>query len=1188
MIDSFQYATPAEAQSIWSPGQAGQPALPVSQEGFTCLSLPCGSSTNLSLGYWDRTDSFDLSGYPCIAIRLKCSLASVWFTLFVQTGGGGAYTNSFRVSDAWQTYVLSQSSFGTNGAVSGWNDVSGFRLTWEPEQQIAATGYVADLRASSVTNLLVNGGFEVATTEAMPDYWGPVYNWGCRTESWVTNMAGWREQWGVDRAISHSGTRSLRIVGSTDPTERKAVHNWMAVASGHTNTLSAWLKSDQADMPVKLEVAYSVSKTVYASTNWQRYALVAPPGSNPSQSTFLIYPTAAGTLWVDDVQVEDGAWTNAWRPSVLDANLATQTVHKAVAVVSDYPILPSETNATVHIDCDARRFLIDGQAFIPIAMGWDGLASDIVLQDIAHAGFNTITPIIQDSVTTTDLRSFLDRANTCGLKVVPWVDQDVSLTTLSNWVTNLKAHPAIIVWYVYDEPHSTSGWQDANAKYSLAKALDPDRPIMVNGYPTLSALSSNWWSDILCTDLYPVPGSSLHQIATFVDTIESTAAPVGKPTWFWLQSMGYAFSKPREPTGAETECMAYLALIHGSRGLTYFQNKPRTVEIWNELRQLTREIRTLMPVLYSTSASPNISVSSPSIHGLGKKYDNRKYLIAVNDSPSPIEATLSMLAVNPATATVLFENRTVDVASGTITDLFAGYERHVYAVETFLVDGATPASPLSVRATTAKTFSVAANDPLGGSLTYAWQVDAITQSSTGTNFTFSPGGADEGTHVIQAIVQNQNGGAETNVWNVTVTPELDRYRMKIALPGYADRSEVLTNFPLLVCFSNNVAGSMFDYLQFASIKGYDLRFRDAADTTNLNYEIEKWDPSGVSYAWVQLPTIFPDGSTFIWATWGDVSDTDQLACTTNGATWDGTFAAVWHMDEVSGLTAHDSTANANHGTLVHSPAWAAGRIGGALAFNASNKTYVNAGTSPSLCFTSNCTLSAWIYPTLYPVTNYYGVKGGIIARGPTSTYNYELQVGNSTNITFCKRTGTENLRFSTFTVPTLTAQWTLVTMTVSGRTASLYVNGSLSGVMTLSGRIAPGTADVLYLGSAAPALSETSFAGSLDEIRICNVARSPEWLWACWMNQVSNSAFARLGAVSGVAPCLSVRQGHDQVIVSWPAGADNWLLESTNTLSDAGRPWSRVTPPFETNGALISVTISNVPATGSEFFRLRR
>jgi hypothetical protein len=49
------------------------------------------------------------------------------------------------------------------------------------------------------------------------------------------------------------------------------------------------------------------------------------------------------------------------------------------------------------------------------------------------------------------------------------------------------------------------------------------------------------------------------------------------------------------------------------------------------------------------------------------------------------------------------------------------------------------------------------------------------------------------------------------------------------------------------------------------------------------------------------------------------------------------------------------------------------------------------------------------------------------------------------------------------------------------------------------------------------------------------------------------------------------------------------LLEGTNALpSVAASAWPPVPPPYQTNAGTISVTLTNSPATGNQFFRLRQ
>ncbi|MBL4701004.1 MAG: hypothetical protein JKX85_07085 [Phycisphaeraceae bacterium] len=124
--------------------------------------------------------------------------------------------------------------------------------------------------------------------------------------------------------------------------------------------------------------------------------------------------------------------------------------------------------------------------------------------------------------------------------------------------------------------------------------------------------------------------------------------------------------------------MTYLALVHGSRAIKYFAHQSLNKGLWNEMRRLTGEIKKLTPILYSLEPQPTVSTDSPSINLVGKTYHGKKYIIAVNDSPSPVKATIKLSPSSGKYARVLFENRIVKVKVNQITDTFKAYQRHVY------------------------------------------------------------------------------------------------------------------------------------------------------------------------------------------------------------------------------------------------------------------------------------------------------------------------------------------------------------------------------------------------------------------------------------------------------------------------------------------------------------------------------
>ena len=60
-----------------------------------------------------------------------------------------------------------------------------------------------------------------------------------------------------------------------------------------------------------------------------------------------------------------------------------------------------------------------------------------------------------------------------------------------------------------------------------------------------------------------------------------------------------------------------------------------------------------------------------------KVHEGKTYLFTVNSSPEPVKASFPLPNVNGA-AEVLFEDRSVPVENGTLTDDFAGFAVHIY------------------------------------------------------------------------------------------------------------------------------------------------------------------------------------------------------------------------------------------------------------------------------------------------------------------------------------------------------------------------------------------------------------------------------------------------------------------------------------------------------------------------------
>jgi len=392
-----------------------------------------------------------------------------------------------------------------------------------------------------------------------------------------------------------------------------------------------------------------------------------------------------------------------------------------------------------------------------------------------------------------------------------------------------------------------------------------------------------------------------------------------------------------------------------------------------------------------------------------------------------------------------------------------------------------------------------------GDDTNNWANSSLVGSYTNvasTNLSYTVNGLDgETTYYYRYMVTN----AVTNIWStgaesfyVSPLTQLDYgYKMQITFTNFAARG-TLTNFPALVKF--NTSDNF--YAGFTSAEAHDLRFTESDGTTVLNYEIEKWNTNGESFVWVQVTNFTDDCS--IWAYWGR-ADATQPAYTTNGSTWDSNFRGVWHLSDTNATgKLPDSTGNPNAGVNNGTVNVENEVIGDAQLFT---DNYINCGTDPSLDLTSALTVSAWGY------FENNDNSGFVYAGGGWSTAGYGLHVYGG-NLRAELRdggsaTGVDNPK------PT-EDQWTHVTLTWDNidQTIRVYYDGVLQGNTDTRTAVNPiGTN--FKIGNA----NSGNFEGMIDEVRAEAVARSTNWIWACYQNQGANhNTFVEYGAVTEIVP----------------------------------------------------------------------
>jgi hypothetical protein len=355
-----------------------------------------------------------------------------------------------------------------------------------------------------------------------------------------------------------------------------------------------------------------------------------------------------------------------------------------------------------------------------------------------------------------------------------------------------------------------------------------------------------------------------------------------------------------------------------------------------------------------------------------------------------------------------------------------------------------------------------------------------------------------------------------------------RFQARISFPNYP-RSEVLTNFPALVVLGTNVPG--FSYASFSSPTAGDLRFKSGDGATDLNFEIERWNPYGQSYVWVQVPRFTNNCS--VLAQWGG-PDRVAPVTSTNGATWTNGYVGVWHL---GGLTATDSARG--HASSIDGTPTVLGRTGvGATFKNTANDT-IQVPWDADFDLATNFEVSGWFNIAPGDKTDFRTLTAKETSNS-FSDRNWWIATRADGKL-WWKSSPSLDL---TNTTDVCDGQWHHFAAVHDGTTARLYLDGALAGTDASPGSASTQNAPLQFgeeLGAG------RRWVGLLDEIRISNVSRSSNWVWATYQVVASNSAFASVAAVTtNTPPVLAGISSHTVI-----AGA---TLLVTNAVTDIDVP----------------------------------
>lgn len=156
-----------------------------------------------------------------------------------------------------------------------------------------------------------------------------------------------------------------------------------------------------------------------------------------------------------------------------------------------------------------------------------------------------------------------------------------------------------------------------------------------------------------------------------------------KPLRFWLETFSDLDNprSPREPTPVEFKNMAYVAAIHGTTLFAYFTFKPNSPDLYNEWNVVSKELGSIDYALTAKIRFVPEITQGENIDATVRVTDGKVVVIAANLNENAQKGAIKLpnsVKLKSKTMNVLFENRTVNVIDGVISDSFAKLARHIY------------------------------------------------------------------------------------------------------------------------------------------------------------------------------------------------------------------------------------------------------------------------------------------------------------------------------------------------------------------------------------------------------------------------------------------------------------------------------------------------------------------------------
>ncbi|HEV2294501.1 MAG TPA: carbohydrate binding domain-containing protein [Tepidisphaeraceae bacterium] len=387
---------------------------------------------------------------------------------------------------------------------------------------------------------------------------------------------------------------------------------------------------------------------------------------------------------------------------------------EAIRAQRDWSIIP---RSRARVTLNESGYLVhDGRAIFPLGI-FNGGAR---MKEMGEAGFtvshayNAVEAEVGGRLDDVRAMDFLDNTQANGMKALMLIPRQ--LLFAGDWdgvrrrIRMFRNHPGLLAWD--EEEGLARGDIRIETLAKLRQVLneeDPHHPLMVGDSKDVIGRIEPQRRDFFPLDYmdlgmwwwYPIPlGGGKPEALEGDEGKPGTKelvppswlvnANTDKPLWAGVQS----YKKPvknvpgaRYPSPTEYRAQAYIALIHGAKGLMWYGGSVNggaylspEESNWDDLKKLAGELNEMGPVFMGkTQAAPTFSPADAPLSVMLKRVgDDRLVLIAANRGSTPVDVTFQSPALKAGQAKVLYENRSRAATAGGLADTFEPYAVHVY------------------------------------------------------------------------------------------------------------------------------------------------------------------------------------------------------------------------------------------------------------------------------------------------------------------------------------------------------------------------------------------------------------------------------------------------------------------------------------------------------------------------------